>query len=212
MGKPMTPSITSGQIGKLQDLIGAALRKSDLPGDIVQKVIESDGEQLVADMLASLYMRVEARANEIALHVTVDRTRTPEQALAATGRRLYGNDLVVDAMPRGEGDEVELVFFKPEASAYQNGLLLCQALMREYEKRNLVPDPIALAAFAKKDPAFCDAKPFGCQWQDADGNYCCATFDRWDDERNVYVNRAGGGWDDRWSFAGVRKKSSASAL
>lgn len=212
MGKPMTPSITSGQIGKLLDIFGAALRKSGLPGDIVQRVIERDGQHLVADMLAALRSRVEACASEIVRHVRVDRIPTPKQALVATGRKLYVDDRVVATMPRGEGDEVGLIFFEPDASVYQNGWLSCQALAREYEKRGLVPDPIALAALAEKDPAFFDEKPVGCQWQDADGNYCCATFDRWNDERIVCVYRNAYDWDGYWSFAGVRKGSSASAL
>ena len=31
-----------------------------------------------------------------------------------------------------------------------------------------------------------------------------ATFNRWNDERNVNVNRNDNDWNDAWSFAGVR--------
>src|SRR3989339_41723 len=31
-----------------------------------------------------------------------------------------------------------------------------------------------------------------------------ATFNRWDDERNVNVNRNDNDWNDNWWFAGVR--------
>jgi hypothetical protein len=34
---------------------------------------------------------------------------------------------------------------------------------------------------------------------------CYATFNRWNDERNVNVNRNDNDWDDDWSFAGVPK-------
>lgn len=33
---------------------------------------------------------------------------------------------------------------------------------------------------------------------------CYATFNRWNDERNVNVNRNDNDWNDNWSFAGVR--------
>ncbi len=34
---------------------------------------------------------------------------------------------------------------------------------------------------------------------------CYATFNRWNDERNVNVNRNDNDWNDNWSFAGVPK-------
>ena len=37
---------------------------------------------------------------------------------------------------------------------------------------------------------------------------CYATFNRWNDERNVNVNRNDNDWNDTWSFAGVPKLSS----
>ena len=37
---------------------------------------------------------------------------------------------------------------------------------------------------------------------------CYATFNRWNDERNVNVNRNDNDWNDKWSFGGVPKLSS----
>jgi len=37
---------------------------------------------------------------------------------------------------------------------------------------------------------------------------CYATFNRWNDEPNVNVNRNENDWNDNWSFAGVPKLSS----
>lgn len=49
MAQTMTPSttvgITPGQIGKIQELLGAALRKSGLPSDSTQQVIETHSPQ-----------------------------------------------------------------------------------------------------------------------------------------------------------------------
>ena len=212
MAETMTPSITDEQIEKALEQMRAAMRKHrrEISKDIAQQVLGLD----------NLGMRLYAPLRELAqtmsgltIHIVkVDRSRTPKQALVATGRTQYVTASVVEAMPRGECEEVGLVFFKPDASAYQDRLLSCQALAREYEKRGLVPDPIALAAFAEKKPAFFDDKPVGSQWQSANGNYCYATFNRWGDERHVYVRRYDYDWHDAWSFAGVRKESSASAL
>ena len=35
--------------------------------------------------------------------------------------------------------------------------------------------------------------------------YNFATFNRWNDERNVNVNRNNNDWNDNWMFAGTRK-------
>ena len=37
---------------------------------------------------------------------------------------------------------------------------------------------------------------------------CYATFNRWNDERNVNGNRNDNDWNDNWSFAGVPTLSS----
>jgi len=40
---------------------------------------------------------------------------------------------------------------------------------------------------------------------DTDGvSYDIASFNRWNDERKVNVNRNAGDWDDHWWFGGVR--------
>jgi hypothetical protein len=111
----------------------------------------------------------------------------------------------VDAMPKGEGNEVEVVFFKPDLSN-RNGFISDDDLEKEFDLRGLMPaDPISVAAVNEADPAFADEKPHGTHWKDAKGNWCCAAFNRWDDGREVIVDRDGSGWDDRWWFAGVRK-------
>jgi hypothetical protein len=41
------------------------------------------------------------------------------------------------------------------------------------------------------DPAFADEYPNGTHWKNVYDKYCFAAFDRWDDERRVFVNRGG---------------------
>lgn len=137
--------------------------------------------------------------------VTVNRTRPPQETLNATGRKQYIDHIVVDAMPRGEGEEVEVVFFKLDLSK-RNGFISDNDLEKEYELRGLKPaDAYSLAAFNEADPAFADTHPNATHWKDASGSWCYAAFDRWNDERIVDVYRDGGDWSDRWWFAGLRK-------
>jgi hypothetical protein len=65
----MSPSeepISGGQIIKLTDVIAAGLRKSGLPGDASQQVIESQGADIVKNFVADFSRRVKEcqRANE----------------------------------------------------------------------------------------------------------------------------------------------------
>lgn len=204
MATTMTPSdegITLGQIGKAQELFGAALRKSGLPSTAVQHVLEKQGAVLAEEWLAVLRKRVEAVSNTIVRHVRVDRTRTPEEALDATGRRQYVDSAVVAGMPRGEFEEVDVYFFKVDRFVNDADL------EKEYATRGFVPaDVYTCAAVSADDPAFADTRPYGTHWKDADGRWCFATFSRWDDdERSVHVGRSGDRWVGLWWFAGVRK-------
>ena len=64
MAETMTPSetagITAGQIAKINENLAAALRKSGLQKDPVQKVLEDDGDQMIAEMVSAVRRRVEA--------------------------------------------------------------------------------------------------------------------------------------------------------
>ncbi len=192
--------ITAGQIGKLQDLIGAALRKSDLQNEPVQQVLEQQGAQVIDEMVAVFRKYVEAMSDMIVRRVRVDRSRRPQQALDATGRTQYTNDSVVRRMPRGEGEEVEVYLFPVRCDISDDDL------EKEFALRSLKPvDPYTLAAVNESDPAFADSHPNATHWQDSDGKWCHAAFYRWDGERSVNVNRSGSGWDDGWWFAGLRK-------
>ncbi len=129
-----------------------------------------------------------------------DRNRTPQEMLNATGRVQYTDKSVVKGMPRGEGEEGEVVFFKLDR------YLLDDDIEKEFELRGLKPaDPYSLAAVNEADPAFADTHPNGTHWKDAEGNWCFVTFNRWDDEREVNVDRSEGeGVSGAW-FAGLRR-------
>lgn len=210
MTSVVTPSengITAGQIGKVCDLLTAALRKSGLQNEPTQQVLEHQGDALVADMMTAIRKRVEAVSNMIVRHVKVNRIREPQDMLDATGRKQYTDHRVVKSMPKDGREEEDVFFFKPDKSAYdKNDNISDDNLAKEYELRGLKPDPYAQAAVNEADPAFADDHPNGTHWKDKDGNWCYTAFRRWnDDERYVIVLRNAGGWGGGWFFAGVRK-------
>ena len=148
-------------------------------------------EKPVAKLIGDMFTR----------HVTVDRTRSPQDAIAATGRNQYVNEKVIAMMPRGDGNEVDVVFFKLGRSVSDDDL------EKEYKLRGLVPvDLYALAAVNEADPAFADEHPNITHWKDVDGRWCYTAFFRWRGVRRVNVDRGGDVWVDAfWWFAGRRK-------
>ncbi len=198
---PSTEPITEGQIGKVLELFGARLRKSNLQSRPLQDIIENQGSTFVDKLMAGITEMVEAVSEMIVRKVKVNRTQSPKEVLKATGRNQYLADSVVAKMPKGEGDETEVFFFKLGRQINDNDL------EKEYELRGLKPaDPYSLAKVNEEDPAFADIRPNATHWKDADGKWCFADFHRWSDgERYVRVFRRDDDWYDRWWFAGVRK-------
>lgn len=208
MTKIMTPSVaemTDGQIDKAVELYRAMLRKhrGELGSEPVQQVLGQP--EFIGEMVGVLCKRAEAVSNLIVRHVKVDRAKTPQQMLDATGRRQYTNADVVQTMPKGEGDEDNVFFFKLDLSG-RGGYISDADLDKEYELRGLKPcDPYKLSQVNADDSAFADKRPNSTHWQDADGKWCFAAFDCWRDERSVDVDRRAYGWGARWWFAGLRK-------
>jgi hypothetical protein len=203
MTKIMTPSVqpmTDEQIDKAVATYRAILCKhrSGLGSDAVQHVLGQP--EYVEEQVAVLKKRVEAVSEMIVRRVKVNRFRSSQEALDATGRRQYCDPAVVVAMPVGEGEEVDLYFFP-------NKRRLSDAeLEEEFDWHGLKPDPRAQIAANEADPSLADDYPNATHWKDADDNWCYAAFGRWcSDEPIVHVIRRGdelegGGW-----FAGVPK-------
>lgn len=99
-------------------------------------------------------------------------------------------------MPLVTGTQ-EVEFFKLEKYVSED------ELEKEYAARGLeAASPFVI--FATEQDKLDKMEYVGAHWKDAKGNWCCATFCRWDVEREVVVDRRDG-WDGRWWFAGVRK-------
>jgi len=206
MKKDMNPSIepiTEGQIGKLNELIRARLLKSSsqFQKDPFQDVLEHQGEELINEIITVIIKKVDAVSGMIIRHVSVNRKRSPKEMFDATGRSKYVDDDVVVDIPRGEGEETDVIFFKLDYSPSDDNL------EKEYEIRGLKPaDTYSQAAVNEADLAFADTHPNGTHWKDKNGKWCFAAFEQWiDGWRLVLVNRSDGDWTDRWWFAGLRK-------
>lgn len=202
MANAVTPSenISIAKVGKLQELLGAALRKSGIPDEPSQTVIETQGKELVDEWVASFRTRVDAVSKTIRRVVRVDRTKTSKQILDATGYVQYTDADVVESMSKGEGEEVEVCFFNLDRFVSD------ARLDREYELRGLKPcDPYSLAKVNELEPSFANKHPNGTHWKDSKGRWCYVAFHRLSNERSVSVNRHGEGWFEFWWFAGLRK-------
>lgn len=201
MAQTVTPSdITSGQIGKIQEILGAGLRKAGLPSDAVQQVIEHRGDELVGELVDTVRRYTEAYIGMIVRRVRVDRTRTPQATLDATERKPYANHDVVATMPRGEGEEVDVYFL------HLGRYLSNEEQDWELERLGFKPaDSYSLAAVNEADPIFADTHPNATHWKDANGKWCYFACSRWRGGRYVDVDRRDFNWDDDWWFAGLRK-------
>jgi hypothetical protein len=128
----------------------------------------------------------------------INRNQTLPEVLDALDATM--DPSVVDTMPRGEGEDVELEFFELDYDSTP------RELDAEYERRGLKADPFALAKHMADNPASADVRSVACQWDlGEDGEASYAVFHRWDGELSVDVFRGGGRWQCGYRFAGVCK-------
>ncbi len=196
MTEIMSPS-TEGQIDKAVAKYRAMLTKAskDLPSKAVQTVLEMSE---LASAQSKLFVGiVEAHSKTIVRRATVDRTRSQNDALIATGRKLHLNESVVKTMPSARGD-IEAIFVNFGRSVD------CDKLDEELSKLGLelIVDPQGLAAINEDDPAFADDHQNGTQWKDTEGRYCYVIFRAW---RGVGVGQSVRCWDGFWWFPCRRK-------
>lgn len=194
-------------ISQMNQLGDTLERSGYMPADVTQL---SGG-----DILANLLPLVRAYGKMVAVpqnlvdcdanpfitrRVVVNRARSPQEVLDTTGRKQYMAKEVVAGMPRGEGEEVEVIFFKVGRYISDGDL------EKEYELCGLKPaDPFSQAAVNEADPVFADEHPNVTHWKDVNGRWCYSAFFRWRGRRYVSVYRDGSDWHVDWWFTGLRK-------
>ena len=137
--------------------------------------------------------------------VRVDRTCSPQQMLDALGyEQLIGGHVVLDEMPRGEGEEVDIHLFSPGRDIAND-----DDREIEYARRGLKSaDPYSLLAIVKANPDFLVWG--GCNhivtyYKDGGSRLChVLVFKRITGERAVDVEIYERGWSRTCWFAGIR--------
>ena len=176
-------------------------KKRGLPEESIHRLATPEGDALLDKMVAMLAEATAAVSNMITRTVYVDRTRSPQEALNATGRTQYVNYNVVQTMPKGKGEKTEVVFLKPGRQMTDD------ELEQWFDERGYkLADPYSLARVNEDDPSFADSHPNATHWKDSDGRWCYTAFYRWrGSERAVDVDRNARDWGVGWWFGGVRK-------
>ena len=207
--KPLSPS----KIAKLQELFGAALRKSGAFDPEVQQLIEHHWDEMGPDLEASCLaaigrhrMPLSFPQNEVVRLVrNVHRhIGSLEGILHYTpGRVKYLSNMLswASIFDLHFNRDVELHYFHPGRS------LTDEQLQQEYQSRKLVPDPLA-QTIDNRDLAFADLHPNGTHWQDREGRWCYLTFDRqFYQGPRVMADFHRNEWFPYWWFAGVPRVS-----
>lgn len=205
-----TKAATQRQVNKAVSNFRTLLEKhaTEFDSAAVQRVLGQ--KEFTSQTFVLFRQLVEAKSSLVTRIVFVNRTRTPQQALDATRRHQVTIQKIVNSMPRGEGKSVKVIFFKPDKSAYERGLIGKVDLVAQYKLRGLKPaDPIALCAVNETDPTFANEMPNITHWNDSDSGGCYIVFGRTDiGDANVHVNFENDiKWGDRWWFAGVEADS-----
>lgn len=217
MAQTMSPSgektigITDGQINKAVDTFRAALLKHrlDLPSDATQQVlgIHNLGMAMTAPFRKYVQLRVETLRTMFVRRVFVNRDRTPQELIHAMRWRgfscPYLDPTLLNTMPRGEGDEVEVVFFRLGYFVKE------AALKKEHKILGLKPvDPYSLAAVNEVEGRFAYEHESGTYWKDAQGNRGCMTFKGHPSDgpkMSVFQPATDAHWGPDYWFAGIRK-------
>jgi hypothetical protein len=201
MSPSVSPTpITAGQIGKIQELIGAGLRKSRLQSQPVQELLETRADLLVDTIVEFIQRRAEEISSMLVHHVeNVDRGVSAYDLLKLTQRKLHVEHPLANSLPR-DGRESDDVFFFRIPRGTRN-----IDLEQVFAKRGLKPaDPYALAQVNLDDEAFSGRYPNATYWRDEMGRFVGLAFYEKDGARSIIVDSSDGVWHDQWWLAGVR--------
>ena len=203
MAQTMSPSqfLTRGEIAQIYELLSAGLENATLPREPSRQVLELQGQQFTEEVVRAFQNRVEAISKMIVRRARVILTRTPHEAIEATGRIKDISDSVVLSMPKVLGDEPEVTFFP--AGPYLDDDEYAQA----YERRALKPaHPYSQLAVNEVDSTFAKSRPNRTQWKDKDGKWCVSACRDWINGRRVRVRHSDVKCQfNDWWLAGIPK-------
>lgn len=134
----------------------------------------------------------------------INRTRTPHEAITATGRMQYLNDKVVIEMPMGEGEEKE-IFLIPFKE-----ILTPDKLEQKVDEIGVeLADPNTVCALNERYPTLSNTHPNATQWRDKNGRVCYALFPPKNKEPwiRVSVNEERNAFGKIWYFVCFPKEN-----
>ena len=168
MVQTVTPlPISNEQIAKLNDLLAAALRKKGMPRHAVQEIIETYGGIVARDWVTRLQQYIDSKAEMPIRYVTVDRSRTFEQAARAAGGKDYIHlPEIVGVPPVGEAVDMTVVFFQAPSHC------TLVELEQYYDALGLVSaDPLSVLAAYEAELGFLDNRRVVTHWKDENGDW-----------------------------------------
>jgi hypothetical protein len=200
--------ITDKQIEKIRDVVVALLyryRKVFRSADVQVVLGRKDlSKKLVESIGNTLRKLVEEAIDGFVRSVKPNYSRTPQEMLIATGCEVCSKDEAVATMPTDGMRRGNLEFFNLGKYVSDDELEL-EIIQRGYAR---LATPYELADVNEKDPTFADLYQNGTHWKDSENRWYFIVFLRLLNERIVTVDRRmilGGGWNNQWWFAGVRK-------
>jgi len=119
---------------------------------------------------------------EISVIVKVNRGRSPQEAIRAAGWMKSVDREVVDAMPNGEGDEVEVVLVPAKMLnlkkfSMHDGFIRNRRLAHELRSWGFRPaDPYSVAAVVEAIPALTSAMSIFTFWKETRSNWHYSLF------------------------------------
>lgn len=204
--KPMTEGQTDTLTNKFRDAVRKKRGKISAESAQWFLGLENPGMMLVG-MMKELVE--EAAKKTFVVHVFINRTRTKQRALDATGYQQHvycGRD--VDNAPVSGSEKEDIVLFLPLPCEYPSGVLGDKEAEGAYKRRGLQPaDLVAVAAMNEKKPTLVDKMPHVTIWKDDEGKWCYAVFYLKDGKRRVCIDRDVHAVDHSGNYlAGVKKR------
>ncbi|MFA6588198.1 MAG: hypothetical protein WCT08_03955 [Patescibacteria group bacterium] len=205
--------ITPGQIKKIKKIIGAELQTPDREGKYLNStyaelVIMHQSSCIAYGFHACLYELMYIYTNMNVRRILVDRSRTPQQMIDATGLVKYTDKEVVESMPIGNGEITDVYLF---SDWYSGDSLYDEEVDSQYARRGLIAcDPFSLAQVIIDDPSLVE-RHIGTHWKDGKDRWCRIEFDQWRRDECVFVNRTTDKWRYCW-LAGIPKDPKTAVL
>ena len=210
MAKPMITSVdmmTEAQIERIVGVFRAALikQRSEIRSDAVQVVLGT--RNLGRILVDPIY--VIAKCTTARWARNVNRGQSPLEMLRSTGHNVTKPACeLAHTMPKGEGTEGEVIFFKIEDAKYEQVTLA--ELTAEYRRRGLkAADPYLVGAINKANPDFLKEQQNQTHWEDPAGGWYTLTFYHDNDmskgDAHITKHEAGDKlFVGNWWYAGVR--------